>query len=142
MCLLFPGCVCAYLHVSVCKWVSVSLLCVYTCVEVTAGQHIVPQMFDILCIRGWLAQEDKHVPDRGISLPQSATSAMWSPESDQQWRGAALYPERLDLRNRKKEWQPSYKKKNPSGPAATRAQHGIVALSKLNNYNFLQYVMC
>lgn len=65
-------CVCA----SVCKWVGVLLLCVCVCVEVKAGQHIVPQMFDILCIRGWLERKDKHVPDRGISLPQSATSAM------------------------------------------------------------------
>lgn len=70
---VFQGaCVC----VSPCLWVSVSLLCAYACVEVTAGQHIVPQMFDILCIRGWLEREDKHVPDRSISPPQSATSAM------------------------------------------------------------------
>ena len=65
-----------YVCVFVREGVSVSLLCAYACVEVTAGQHIVPQMFDILCIRGWLEQEDKHVPDRGISPPQSATSAM------------------------------------------------------------------
>ena len=53
-----------------------SILCAHACVEVRAGQHIVPQMFDILCIRGWLEWEDKHVSDRGIVPPQSATSAM------------------------------------------------------------------
>lgn len=52
--------VCVFHGVSVClcvfvrAWVTESLLCAYACVEVTAGQHIVPQMFDILCIRGWL----------------------------------------------------------------------------------------
>lgn len=78
-------CLCVSLYASIhlctrvcaaCAWVIESLLCAYACLEVTAGQHIVPQMFDILCIRGWLEREDKHVPDRGISPPQSATSAM------------------------------------------------------------------
>ena len=78
LCFLSRLCVCVFVFACACVrvWVSASLLCAYACVEVTAGQHIVPQMFDILCIRGWLEREDKHVPDRGISPPQSATSAM------------------------------------------------------------------
>ena len=76
VCVCARACVCVCTRAPTCAWVSASLLCAYACVEVTAGQHIVPQMFDILCIRGWLEREDKHVPDRGISPPQSATSAM------------------------------------------------------------------
>lgn len=70
-------CACACLQsVCLCTWASRSILCAYACVKVTAGQYIVPQMFDILCIRGWLEWEDKQVSDRSISSPQSATSAM------------------------------------------------------------------
>lgn len=59
VCHCMPAFICARFHsvcvcVFVCTWVTESLLCAYACVEVTAGQHIVPQMFDILCIRGWL----------------------------------------------------------------------------------------